>query len=94
MEKEEKQFYKEVEKEWMEKKRKETKNAEKKKENENFIKKFFPDCELTTKKLTIKPARKRRVERILEKVECSESKPVKQIFNLNNTTKHVSNSNF
>ena len=85
MEKEEKQFYKEVEKERMEKKRKETKNAEKKKEKENFIKKFFPDCnsspgrtfELTKKKLTITPARKKRVEKILEKGECSESKPAK-----------------
>ena len=38
VEKEEKQFYKEVEKGRMEKKKKETKNAEKKKEKENFIK--------------------------------------------------------
>ena len=62
----------EKKKEWMEKKRKETKNAEKKKEKENVIKKFFPYCnsspsgtfELTKKKLTITPARKRRVEKI------------------------------
>ena len=38
VEKEEKQFYKEVVKERIEKKRKETKNAEKKKEKENFLK--------------------------------------------------------
>ena len=62
VEKEEKQFYKEVAKERMEKKRKETKNAEKSKEKENVIIKFFPDCntspggtlELTKKKYLIK----------------------------------------
>ena len=86
----------------MEKRRKETKNAEKKKEKENFIKKIFPDCnsspggtfELKKKKLTITPARKRRVEKMLEKGECSESKPAKIVLNFNKTTKHALNSNF
>ena len=67
------------EKQFFFRKRKEAKNAEK----DNFVRKFFPDCnsspggtfDLTKKKLTITLARKRRVKEILEKGECSESEP-------------------
>jgi hypothetical protein len=34
------------------------------------------------------------VENILEKGECSESKPAKIVLNFNKTTKHALNSNF
>ena len=65
------------------------------KEKKNFVNKFFLDCnsspggsfELIKKKPTMAPARKRRVEKILEKGKCSESKPAKLLFNFNNTTK-------
>ena len=80
----------------MERKRKE-RNAEKKKEN--FCRKFFPYSNsspggtfgLTKKKLTITPARKRRVEKMLEKDECSESKPARILLDFNNMTRNVSN---
>ena len=43
VEREEKQFFKLVEQERIERKRKEDKNAEKRNEKENFVRKFFPD---------------------------------------------------